>query len=78
MAGLTESAVVGVSDERMGEVGRAYVMRRPGAELAAEDAIAILRGRLANFKVPREVVFIDKLPRNPSGKVLKTGLRSEQ
>ena len=73
--GVVESAVVGVPDERMGEVGKAYVVRRTGSELAVEDVLAFARERLANFKVPREVEFVDELPRNLAGKVLKRELR---
>jgi len=75
---IADVAVVGVPDERMGEVGRAYVVRsadEAGAALSAEDVVAFARERLANFKTPREVVFVDALPRNLSGKVLKTELR---
>ncbi|KRB74053.1 fatty acid--CoA ligase [Nocardioides sp. Root190] len=71
MDGIDDVAVVGVPDERMGEVGRAYVV----GPAAAEDVIAFARERLANFKVPRSVEHVDTLPRNLSGKVLKTELR---
>ncbi len=72
---VVDVAVIGVPDERLGEVGRAVVIRREGADLDAEAVIAFARERLANFKVPREVVFVDSLPRNLSGKVLKNELR---
>lgn len=76
MDGISDVAVVGVPDERMGEVGKAYVVStaldRPPS---AEAVIAFARERLANFKVPREVAFVDALPRNLSGKVLKKDLR---
>jgi acyl-CoA synthetase (AMP-forming)/AMP-acid ligase II len=65
-----------VPDERLGEVGRAFVVRREGSALTAEDVVAFARDRLANFKVPREVEMIDVLPRNLAGKVLKRELRS--
>ncbi len=74
--GVVESAVVGVPDERLGEVGKAFVVRRPGARLDAERVTAFAKERLANFKVPREVEFVDVLPRNLAGKVLKTELRN--
>lgn len=76
MEGIVESAVVGVPDARLGEVGRVYAVRRRGCDLTAEDVIAHCRRHLANFKVPRQVVFVDALPRNPAGKVLKRELRS--
>ena len=74
--GVVESAVVGVPDERLGEVGRAFVVRRDGAPLTEQDVVAFARGRLASFKAPREVVFVDALPRNLAGKVLKNELRT--
>jgi acyl-CoA synthetase (AMP-forming)/AMP-acid ligase II len=73
--GVVEAAVVGVPDDRLGEVGKAYVVRRdPG--LTADQVVAFAKERLANFKVPRELEFIEVLPRNLSGKVLKTDLRA--
>ena len=74
---VAESAVVGVADTRLGEVGRAYVVTRPGRTLEAGDVLAFCRERLANYKVPRQVVFRAGLPRNPAGKVLKRLLREE-
>jgi acyl-CoA synthetase (AMP-forming)/AMP-acid ligase II len=75
--GVAESAVIGVPDGRLGEVGRAYVVPRPGHALAEPDVLAFCRERLAGYKVPRQVVFTDGLPRNPSGKTLKRVLREE-
>jgi acyl-CoA synthetase (AMP-forming)/AMP-acid ligase II len=74
--GVADVAVVGVPDERMGEVGRAYVVRAEGSALTEDEVLAFARERLANFKVPRQVAFADTLPRNLSGKVLKTELRN--
>ena len=75
--GVAESAVVGTPDRRLGEVGQAFIVRRPGHALEAADVLAFCRERLANYKVPRRVEFRDALPRNPSGKVLKRALREE-
>jgi HIP---CoA ligase len=75
--GVAESAVIGVPDPRLGEVGKAYLITRPGYALAEPDVLAFCRERLANYKVPRRVEFRDVLPRNPSGKVLKRLLREE-
>ena len=77
MDGVAESAVVGTPDRRLGEVGQAFIVRRPGHVLEAADVLAFCRERLANYKVPRQVVFRDGLPRNPAGKVLKRLLREE-
>lgn len=75
--GVAESAVVGVPDERLGEVGKAFVVPRPGADLDADAVIAHCRTVLAGFKVPRQVEFRTELPRNASGKALKRLLREE-
>ncbi len=75
MDGVADVAVVGVPDERMGEVGKAYVVVSPGASVTPDEVVAFAKERLANFKVPRHVEVVDGLPRNLSGKVLKTQLR---
>jgi acyl-CoA synthetase (AMP-forming)/AMP-acid ligase II len=67
--------VIGVPDARLGEVGRAYVVRRPGAVSTSDDLIAWSRREMANYKVPRTVEFVSALPRNAGGKVLKGELR---
>ncbi|SEG93704.1 Acyl-CoA synthetase (AMP-forming)/AMP-acid ligase II [Thermomonospora echinospora] len=72
---VSEAAVVARPDPRMGSVATAYVVARPGAMADADALIAHCRARLAGFKTPREVVFVEVLPRNASGKILKTELR---
>lgn len=72
---VADVAVVGVPDARLGEVGRAYVVRRPDTVLTADDLIAWARREMANYKVPRTVEFVARLPRNASGKVVKGELR---
>ena len=73
---VEESAVIGVPDERWGEVGRAVVTLRPGTTLDEEELLGHLRGRLAGYKVPRTVVFVDQLPHNGSGKLVKAAVRN--
>ena len=73
--GVADVAVIGVPDERLGEVGRAFIVRRPGATIDEEAVIAYSRRHLANFKAPRSVVFLEVLPRNAGGKVVKPALR---
>jgi fatty-acyl-CoA synthase len=74
---VLEAAVVGMPDARWGEVPRAFIVLKPGqaGAVTAEGLIAHCRSRLAGFKTPKQVVFMDALPRNPSGKVLKRELR---
>lgn len=70
---VAQAAVIGVPDERMGQVGRAFVVAR--AQLGEADLIAWARERMAGYKVPRSVVFLDELPLNATGKVMKDQLR---
>jgi fatty-acyl-CoA synthase len=75
---VAECAVIGVPDERWGEVGRAVVTLRDGAGLTEAELVAHLEGRLARYKVPRSVVFVDELPHNASGKLVKSRLKELQ
>ncbi|WP_286131389.1 MULTISPECIES: FadD3 family acyl-CoA ligase [Actinomycetes] len=72
--GVAEAAVVGVPDERLGEVGRAYLTLSPGASVDEKSVIEYCRQKLANFKTPRSVIIIDEFPRNAGGKILKREL----
>ena len=72
---VAEVAVIGIPDERMGEVGMAFVVPGPGVELTPEAVVAWCRENMANYKVPRLVEIVDELPKNPSGKVMKFVLR---
>jgi acyl-CoA synthetase (AMP-forming)/AMP-acid ligase II len=72
---VAQVAVIGVPDERMGEVGMAYVVLRQDAEATPDELIAWSRDHMANFKVPRRVEIVDSLPLNASGKVVKYELR---
>jgi acyl-CoA synthetase (AMP-forming)/AMP-acid ligase II len=75
--GVSQVAVVGVPDARMGEVGYAYIVPRPGATIDRDEMVAWCRERMANYKVPRFVEVVDALPLNASGKVLKFELRDK-
>jgi len=72
---VLEAAVVGRPDEKWGEAPVAYVALRPEATVTPDELVEHCRGQLARFKVPKDVVFVEALPRNPSGKVLKRELR---
>ncbi len=71
---VAEVAVVGVTDEEFGQGLAAFVVLRPGQELTVDDVRQHVRSHLARYKVPRRVTFLDELPRNPTGKVLKRTL----
>jgi fatty-acyl-CoA synthase len=72
---IAEAAVIGVLDQRWGEVGRAVVVLRPGRSLSEADVVAHCAANLARYKLPHSVVFTDALPRNATGKVHKPTLR---
>ena len=74
---IAKVAVVGAPDERLGEVGVAFVVLRPGARVDESSLVAWSRERMANYKVPRRVLFVGELPMNATGKVLKHRLREE-
>jgi len=73
--GVEEAAVIGVDDEEFHKRLAAFVVRRPGQDLTEDDVRDFVKQNLARFKVPRDVSFIEELPRTPSGKVLKRELR---
>ena len=74
---IAQVAMVGVPDERMGEVGMAFVMLRPGASASPDEIVEWCRAEMANYKVPRRVEIVDELPLNATGKVLKYQLREQ-
>jgi len=73
---VAEVAVIGVPDDRWGEAVKAVVALKPGAPRDPESIIAFARTRIAGFKAPKSIDFIDVLPRNPSGKILRRELRA--
>jgi acyl-CoA synthetase (AMP-forming)/AMP-acid ligase II len=76
LEGIAQIAVIGIPDQRLGEVGSAFVVPAPGVELTPEAVIAWARDHIANYKVPRRVEIVDALPMNASGKVVKGELRA--
>jgi fatty-acyl-CoA synthase len=74
---VDEAAVVGVADEKFGQRLRAFVVLGDGGSASEDDLKAYVKSNLASYKVPREIVFLDELPRNATGKVLKRELATE-
>jgi fatty-acyl-CoA synthase len=74
---VQQVAVVGLPDERLGEVAVAYVECRLGATIDAEDVVGHCRGKVASFKLPRHVVFVEAFPMTESGKIRKAALRQD-
>lgn len=75
--GVLQVAGIGVPDPVLGEIGRYYVVRKPGCDFAEQEIIEYCKQRLADYKVPRQVVFREALPQTPAGKVQKSVLRAE-
>jgi acyl-CoA synthetase (AMP-forming)/AMP-acid ligase II len=75
LAGLHACAVIGVPDQRLGEVGHVFVVRAAGASLSEAEVLAWSKTNLANYKIPRGITFVDQLPLNATGKVEKFKLR---
>ena len=75
--GVAQVAVVGVSDDRLGEVGKAFVVAKRGEVVDPDQLIAFAKERMANYKVPRSVAVVDELPVNAGGKVMKHLLRRQ-
>ena len=68
---ISQAAVIGIEDERMGEVAKAFIVLKPHESLNAETLLLWCKESMANYKVPREIEFVEDLPTNAAGKVMK-------
>ena len=75
VSGIADAAVIGVPDDEAGELPLAFVVRSPGSEISADDIRAALKGKLASYKVPQRIEFIDAIPKSAAGKILRRLLR---
>ena len=75
---VADAAVIGKPHPEAGEIPKAFVVRKKGQNLTANDVVAFVKGRLANYKVPREVEFVDAIPKTPSGKILRRVLKEQE
>jgi fatty-acyl-CoA synthase len=69
-------AIIGVPDEKWGEVGKAFIIPRPGEKLTSDEVFEFIKGIIAKYKVPKYLEFVKELPKTPSGKIQKNLLRN--
>ena len=75
---IADAAVIGKADVESGEIPKAFVVRKTGVEISGQDVISFVAGKVATFKHVREVEFVDSIPKNPSGKILRRVLIEEE
>jgi len=74
---VADAGVIGIPDDKWGEVGMAVIVKKPGMDLTEQELIDFCKNKLAKYKIPKKVVFTDALPRTATGKILKKTLREQ-
>jgi fatty-acyl-CoA synthase len=74
---VASSAVLGIPDEKWGEVGRAIVVKKAGAQVSEDELLSFCRDRMAKYKAPKSVIFVDVMPLTAAGKISKVDLRKD-
>jgi 4-coumarate--CoA ligase len=75
LSGVADAAVIGIPDDEAGERPMAFVVRQPGSDISDAQIVEALRPRLASYKVPMRIAFIEAIPKSASGKILRRVLR---
>jgi len=75
---VADVGVIGVPDEVRGQIAKAFVVPKPGQSLSSEELIAFCKGKIATYKLPREIVIVSELPRTPTGKLLRRVLKQKE
>ncbi len=74
---VADAGVIGIPDDKWGEVGMAVIVKKPGMDITEQELIDFCKNKLAKYKIPKKVVFTDALPRTATGKILKKTLREQ-
>ena len=75
---VSDVGVIGVPDEVRGQIAKAFVVLKPGETLTPDDLLAFFKGKIATYKLPREIVIVNELPRTPTGKLLRRVLKQRE
>jgi len=75
---VADVGVIGIPDEVRGQIAKAFVVLKPGQTISPEELLAFCKGKIATYKLPREIVIVNELPRTPTGKLLRRVLKQKE